>query len=140
MAKGILMKKLQEKNITNVEVDSAGTSEYHLGGKADQRTLESALKHGIDLTKHRARQFIREDFQEFDRIYVMDNENLSNILYLATDDSDIKKVMLILDEIHPGANLPIPDPWFGGEADFEKVFHLLDKVCETIAEKLKNKS
>lgn len=135
MAKAILVKKLYEKNITWVEVDSAGTSDYHSGGKADQRTLESGLKHGIDLSAHRARQFNRRDFDTFDLIYAMDNENYSDILYQASNEEEAKKVKLILNEIDQGANLSVPDPWFGGEQDFEKVFDLLDKACTIIVEK-----
>jgi len=135
MAKAILLKKLQEKNITWVEVDSAGTSDYQSGGKADQRTLESGLKHGIDLSKHRARQFNRRDFDTFNLIYAMDNENYSDILNQASNEEEAKKVKLILNEINPEAGLSVPDPWFGGEKDFEKVFNLLDKACTIIVEK-----
>jgi protein-tyrosine phosphatase len=136
MAKAILVKKLNEKNITWVEVDSAGTSDYHSGGKADQRTMESGKKHGIDLSSHRARQFERRDFDTFDLIYAMDNDNYSDILNQAGSKEDAEKVKLILNEISPGANLSVPDPWFGGEKDFEKVFTMLDKACDIIIERI----
>lgn len=136
MAKAMLIKKLEEKNITWVEVDSAGTSDYHSGGKADSRTLESGLKHGIDLSKHRARQFERSDFDEFDLIYAMDTENYADIIHQAKTEEDTQKVKLILNEINPGSNSSVPDPWFGGEKDFEKVFHLLEKACGIIADKI----
>ena len=136
MAKAILIKKLDEKNITWVEVDSAGTSDYHSGGNADYRTLESGKKHGIDLTTHKARQFSRRDFDTFDLIYAMDNNNYSDILNQASKKEEAEKVKLILNEINPGANLSVPDPWFGGEKDFEKVFVMLDKACDIIVEKL----
>lgn len=136
MAKAILVKKLGEKNITWVEVDSAGTSDYHIGGKADQRTVENGKKHGIDLSSHRGRQFSSLDFDAFDLIYAMDTENYADIVYQAKSKEEIKKVGLILNELNPGANLSVPDPWFGGEKDFEKVFHLLDKACDIIVEKI----
>jgi len=136
MAKAILIKKLNEKNITWVEVDSAGTSDYHIGGKADQRTIENGKKHGIELSTHRGRQFSRKDFDDFDLIYAMDNENYSDIIHQASNEEETKKVNLILNEINPGANQSVPDPWFGGEKDFEKVFHLLDKACAIIVEKI----
>lgn len=136
MAKAILIKKLDEKNITWVEVDSAGTSSYHSGEKADHRTMESGLKHGIDLSSHKARQFNRRNFDTFDLIYVMDSENQSDVLLQAGNDDEAKKVKLILNEINPGTNLSVPDPWFGGEKDFEKVFTMLDKACDIIAEKI----
>jgi protein-tyrosine phosphatase len=136
MAKAILIKKLREKNLTRVEVDSAGTADYHAGNPADHRTRESGMKHGIDLSMHRARQFTRRDFDYFDMIYAMDRENYSDILYQASGDEEAKKVKLILNEINPGADLSVPDPWFGGEKDFEKVFNMLDKACDIIAEKI----
>src|SRR5580693_3400306 len=91
MAKTILVKKLYEKNITWVEVDSAGTSDYHAGGKADHRTMESGLKHGINMTTHKARQFTRRDFDVYDVIYAMDANNYSNILNQASDKEEAKK-------------------------------------------------
>ena len=139
MARGILINKLYDKSITWVEVDSAGTSDYHIGGKADRRTMESGLKHGIDLSSHRGRQFSRADFDAFDIIYAMDEVNYSDILYLARNEEEAKKVKLILNELRPGSNLSVPDPWFGGEQDFERVFDLLDKSCDVIAEKIKLK-
>jgi len=135
MAKGILVKKLREKNINHVEVDSAGTSEYHAGARADERTMASALKHGIDLSAHRARPFERGDFAAFDLIYVMDRENLSDVLYYAASEKEARKVKMILEEIAPGKQLPVPDPWFGGEEDFENVFELLNDACEVIVGK-----
>ncbi len=136
MAKAILIKKLYDKNITWVEVDSAGTSDYHAGSKADHRTMESGLKHGIDLSSHRGRQFSQRDFEMFDLIYAMDNENYSDILHQASNDEEAKKVKLILNELSPVSNMPVPDPWFGGEQDFEKVFTLLDKACDIIVNKI----
>jgi len=136
MAKAILKKKLEERNITWVEVDSAGTSNYHIGGKADYRTMESGRKHGIDLSSHRGRQFTPDDFWVFDQIYAMDIENYSDIVRLASNEEQIKKVHLILNELQPEANLSVPDPWFGGERDFEKVFFMLDQACDVIVDKL----
>lgn len=136
MAKALLKKKLEERNITWVEVDSAGTSNYHIGGKADHRTIENGRKHGIDLSSHRGRQFTPDDFWVFDRIYAMDVENFSDIVRQASNTEQIKKVQLILNELQPGSNLSVPDPWSGGEQDFEKVFYLLDTACNVIADKL----
>ena len=136
MAKAVLIKKLEEKNVNWVEVDSAGTSDYHSGSPADKRTLENGFKHGIDLSGHKARQFNHNDFEKFDSIYVMDHENLSDVLYHARNEDEAMKVKLLLDEISPGANLSVPDPWFGGEKDFERVFNLLYKACDILSDKL----
>ena len=140
LAKAILRKKLEEKDITWVEVDSAGTSDYHIGGKADYRTIESGRRHGVDLLSHRGRQFSRHDFDGFDQIYVMDSENYSDIIALASNEEETKKVKLIMNELHPDVDLSVPDPWFGGERDFENVFMLLDAACNVIVKKLETEN
>ena len=75
LAEGILRHKLSENNIFDIEVDSAGTSNFHIGQSPDKRTQENAFTHKVDLSKLKARQFIQEDFDRFDKIYVMDSSN-----------------------------------------------------------------
>jgi protein-tyrosine phosphatase len=74
LAEGILRKKLEERGMENVTVDSAGTSNYHTGECPDTRSIRNALSHGIDISKLRARQFSVEDFDEFDIIYAKEKE------------------------------------------------------------------
>ena len=90
-------------------------------------------KKNINITDQRGRQFSAKDFENFDIIYVMDNSNKENVLALAQNDSHREKVKLILDEIFPGENVDVPDPYFSGNAGFENVFQMLDKACEEIA-------
>ncbi|HAV54774.1 MAG TPA: protein-tyrosine-phosphatase, partial [Aequorivita sp.] len=80
--------------------------------------------------------FSAKDFDDFDLIYVMDNSNKENVLALAENDTHRQKVKLILDEIFPGENVDVPDPYFGGNAGFENVFKMLDEACEQIAKRL----
>lgn len=136
LAEGILRHKAQKYGV-EIRIDSAGTSNYHIGDQPDKRTIANALKHGVDLTNLRARQFKVKDFDEFDTIFVMDSSNHSNVLALARTESDEKKVELILNRQFPKENRPVPDPYFGGEQGFEDVFNLLDEVCETIIHSLK---
>jgi protein-tyrosine phosphatase len=132
LAEGVLRAKLDKKGLHKVKVDSAGTSSYHIGDAPDNRTIANARQHGIEISHLQARQFIKNDFDNFDRIYVMDTSNLHNVLDLARNEDDKKKVDLILNVIHPEQNMPVPDPYFGGEQGFENVFQLLDKACEGI--------
>jgi protein-tyrosine phosphatase len=136
LAEGILRSKI-EKNGLTVIIDSAGTSNYHIGEPPDKRSIANAKKHKIDISKLKARQFTIADFDRFDYIYVMDESNYSNVLSLARNEADIKKVDLILNKIFPESKASVPDPYFGGEEGFEHVFQLLDKACENIAESLK---
>ena len=135
LAEGILKSKVNSKNII---VDSAGTAAYHIGKLPDSRSIEVARKYGIDITNQRAQAFAKNDFVVFDYIYVMDQSNYKNVLKLAESDSDKSKVKMILNELEAGENLEVPDPYYGGEDGFEHVYQLLDKSCDSIAEKLNN--
>ncbi|TND08944.1 MAG: protein-tyrosine phosphatase [Bacteroidetes bacterium] len=140
LAEGILRQKIGELGITTIEVDSAGTSDYHTGDAPDQRSSENALKNGVDIRMLRARQFTAGDFDRFDRIYVMDASNYRNVINLARDESDHAKVDFILNVAWPGENRAVPDPYYGGEQGFEQVFRLLEKACTSIAENLQDRS
>ncbi len=136
LAEGILKSKLpSEKYI----VESCGTGNYHVGNKPDQRSIDIAQKHNIDITNQRAAQFNINNFQSFDYIYVMDSSNYQNILKLTSSSNDINKVEYILNELYPDSNMEVPDPYYGGDQGFENVYQMLDKACDKIAEKLKNK-
>lgn len=133
LAEGILQSKV---DATKIRVDSAGTAAYHVGELPDNRSIEVARKHGIDLSGQRARKFTRKDFDIFDVIYAMDLSNYNSILDLARNEADQKKVHLILNEVYPKANREVPDPYYGGSEGFEQVFQLLDEACTLIEQKL----
>lgn len=134
LAEGILLHLVNEKKLA-LKIDSAGTSNYHIGEAPDARTTANARKHNIDLSPLRARQFVVEDFDAFDKIFVMDKSNLQNVLNLARNEEDKQKVDLFLNISHPNANMEVPDPYFGGEAGFENVFQLVWKASEKLIEK-----
>ncbi len=133
LAEGILKSKV---DASKVLVESAGTGGWHVGELPDSRSIEIAKKHGIDITDQRGRKFSEYDFERYDVIYVMDNSNYRDVLKLANSDSEKKKVKLILNEIFPGENVDVPDPYYGGSQGFENVFQMLDDACEKIAQKL----
>lgn len=129
LAEGILKHKAPQERIT---VDSAGTSNYHIGEQPDRRSVAIARKYGIDITDQRGRQFSVSDFGEFDLIYAMDRSNYNNILALAPDEDSRSKVHLILDEIYPGEHMDVPDPYYGGDQGFDHVYKMLDQACDKI--------
>ena len=133
LAEGIMQSKV---NATKVFVDSAGTGAYHIGNLPDERAIEVARKNGLDITNQRARQFAVSDFDTFDFIYVMDDSNYQNILNLARTSKDEEKVQLILKASNSTKNLNVPDPYYGGEEGFEKVYKMLDEACTIISKKL----
>ncbi len=132
LAEGILKSKVD----ASVLVDSAGTGDWHVGDEPDKRSIAVGKKYNVDITDQRGRQFNAKDFEDFDLIYVMDNSNKENVLALAENDVQKEKVRLILDEIFPGENVDVPDPYFGGNSGFENVFKMLDEACEKIANRL----
>lgn len=134
LAEGILLHLVKEKKLS-LHIDSAGTSDYHIDEAPDARTTVNAKKHNIDLSPLRARQFSVDDFDAFDKIYVMDKSNLQNVLKLARNENDKQKVDLFLNISHPNGNMEVPDPYFGGEAGFENVFQLVWNASEKLIEK-----
>ncbi len=134
LAEGILKSKTYSFKAT---IDSSGTGASHIGELPDRRSIAIAKQNGIDITSQRARKFSIKDFDEFDIIYVMDNSNYENVIKLSRNDADKSKVKLILNEIFPGENLDVPDPYYGGNFGFKNVYEMLDEACDIIAEKIK---
>jgi protein-tyrosine phosphatase len=126
------MLHLKEKHGLKIEVDSAGTANYHVNEPPDGRTIANAKKNGVDLSQLRARQFRTNDFEDFDHIYVMDRNNLRNVLSLTSNDQHRKKVKLFLDVLQPGTGMEVPDPYYGTETHFEEVFQLVFSACEEL--------
>jgi protein-tyrosine phosphatase len=133
LAEGILKSKIDSNNVF---VDSAGTGHWHIGNKPDQRSIEVAKKHQINITDQRGRQFSKQDFDDFDYIFVMDNANKKDVLSIARNDFDKEKVYLILNEIFPNENMDVPDPYYGGSEGFQNVYRMLDLSCDSIANRL----
>ncbi len=136
LAEGILASKLPKDKFT---VDSAGTGSWHIGRQPDERSIVIAKKHNLDISKQKGRQFTKSDFDAFDYIYVMDNANYQNVINLAENKEQTKKVQLILNELFPNENVDVPDPYYGVPNGFDAVYKMLDEVCDIIAEKLKKK-
>jgi protein-tyrosine phosphatase len=135
LAEGILAHKTQH---LSVEVDSAGTSAYHVGEAPDIRSIKTGRAHGINISNQRGRQFEAGDFERFDLIYAMDSSNLQNILKLARTEADKAKVKLLLNERTPGTNESVPDPYYGGDNGFEDVYRMLDEATDVILKKLED--
>jgi protein-tyrosine phosphatase len=131
LAEGIMLQKIKD-NALDWEVDSAGTSGWHIGELPDSRSIETAKQHGLDITYQRSRQLKASDLNDFDLILAMDSSNYSNILRLATTTAQKEKVKLILNYAYPGQNRAVPDPYYDG--GFEKVYQMLDLACAKLLE------
>ncbi len=131
LAEGILKDKVAKQHLS-WEIDSAGTSQWHIGNPPDHRSVATAKQHGIDITNQRARQFKAADLTNFDLILAMDASNYNDILRF-TKDHQHPKVQLILNYLYPNENRVVPDPYYND--GFEKVYQLLDAACTKIIEK-----
>lgn len=119
-----------------VEVDSAGFERFHRGDPADPRSVAVAKAHGIDLSDHIARMFSQGDFDNFDRIYVMDRTNYNDVMGVARSREDENKVDFVLNLLTPGENRPVPDPWYGKNDGFERVYQMLDEACDQLVREI----
>jgi len=137
MAEGILRHKAEERGFT-IKLDSCGTNGYHDGEGADPRAVKNLSQKGIGISDLRSRKFRVSDFDEFDRLFVMDQSNYDNIIALARNEADRNKVSLFLNEAFPGKNRIVPDPYFGGDEGFETVYHLLTAASDAFLNSLKN--
>lgn len=115
-----------------IELDSAGTGDWHIGEAPDARASATAQGRGITL-EGAARQVQRSDFREFDLIVAMDASNLANLRHAAPDEPARAKILL-LRELDPPADgrLDVPDPYHGGARGFEDVFDLVHAACAAL--------
>jgi len=135
LAEGILKSKV-DRDL--VYVDSAGTGGWHIGELPDARSIDVARANGLDISDQQCRKFVKQDFEDFDWIYVMDKSNLKNVIDLAETQENRSKVIMILNELNPGSNLEVPDPYYGGANGFQHVYSLLNDACELISNRLNN--
>ena len=109
----------------NIVVDSAGVENYHVGDAPDKRSIRHAAKRGYDLSKNRARQIKKEDFEKFDIIWAADHENIDDLKTLCPDVYR-SKISLFL------GNKPLPDPYYGEAKEFEHVLNLVEQRVEIL--------
>jgi protein-tyrosine phosphatase len=117
-------------------VDSAGTDSYHIGSSPDPRSIKVAQDNSIDISHQSARQFQSIDFNKFDHIFVMDRQNYRHVISKAKHLDDIDKVELICEAAGMGMRT-VPDPYYGGDEEFQNVFDILKTACHHSAEKWK---
>ena len=131
LAEGILRKKLNDQHIDGT-IHSAGFEPYHEGQHPDPRSISTARKHDIDISNKLARLFTVNDFDIYDRIFVMDALNYANVMGVARNEEDRKKVDFLLNQLNADSNDEVPDPYYGGADGFDKVYTMMDEACDQI--------
>jgi protein-tyrosine phosphatase len=134
LAEGILKEKIQKAGLA-WEVDSAGTSHYLTGNPPHKLSQKIAKEKGINICTQRCRQFVKQDMERFDKIYVMDEDNYVDVKRIAGDKWSEGKVDLLLNAAYPLENRSVPDPYHGVESDYHSVYEMIDKACDNIIKK-----
>jgi len=134
LAQGVLEHKAQAAGLY-WEVDSAGTGNWHVGEAPHHLSQKVAKLNGVDICNQQARQFRKTDMLTYDRIYVMDKSNYNDVKRMSGELWDEKKVDLFLNELHPGQNRDVPDPWFGEEDGYHTVYDMIARTCDAIIRK-----
>lgn len=128
LAEGVFLHLLRERGLEGrIVVDSAGTGGWHVGHPPDPRSIAVASRYGIELPS-RARKIHTDDWEKFDLIIVMDNENRSDCLDAGAPEDKVRHLRSF-DPILNGANLPVPDPYYGGEDGFDTVYEMVHASC-----------
>jgi len=137
LAEGLFRKVVQDRGLADrIEVDSAGTGSWHVGEPPDRRMQETALRHGVDLSDQAARQFEAEDLDAFDHIFVMDRDNLNDVLYLDRDERSGGKVRLFREFDPEPDDFQVPDPYYGGDGGFENVYSIVERTANVLLDRL----
>jgi protein-tyrosine phosphatase len=135
MAEAVFYKIVESEGFAGeIQVDSAGTANYHIGDKPDKRTIQTCTENGITIN-HIGRQLLLEDFFEFDFIVAMDENNLQHIQKMAQRAPNSKAKVLKMrsfDPLFPGAD--VPDPYYGNMDDFNEVYKMLVRSSKPLLE------
>ena len=134
LAEGILQDKIFKAGLT-WSIESAGTNSYHTGEPPHPLSQKVARMKGLDIGKQRARRFSAEDFEVYDKIYALAGDVIEEMKRIAGKKFQQSKVDLLMNELYPGKNLDVPDPWYGPEPGYHVAFKLIEKVCDNILEK-----
>lgn len=134
LAEGVLQHKARKAGL-NWTVDSAGTNGYHVGEAPHHLSQKVARLNGIDICGQRARRFVKEDFDRYDILYAMADDVLDDMRRIARERFNEDKAVLFMNELYPGEDQSVPDPWYGTEPGFHEVYQLIDTVCDRIIEK-----
>lgn len=129
MAEGVFRNLLAERGLTaEVETDSAGTGDWHLGARPDARACAAAAARGVDISDLRARQITRADFAVFDYILAMDAGNYADLRAMA--GAAARDKVHLFSRFAPGLEGDVADPYFGGEEDFHSALDAIVRGCD----------
>jgi len=138
-AHGVFRALVQRERLDdNISIDSAGTHAYHVGSPPDRRAAATAASRGVDLSDLVARRVETEDFEIFDYLLAMDQENFLSLSEMCPDQH-IEKVHMFMDFAPHMRTREVPDPYYGGAAGFERVYDLVEAASEALLEDIRRR-
>ena len=138
-AHGVFRSMVETEQLLDViEIDSAGTHAYHVGNPPDKRAQQTARSRGIDLSDLEARQAKSDDFARFDYVIAMDQDNYHSLMAICPAGHE-ERVYMFMDFAPQMRTREVPDPYYGGEAGFERVFDLVDAAAKGLLEDIKRR-
>ena len=138
-AEGVFRYLIQQQGHDSwISTDSAGTHAYHIGEQPDRRAQQTALNRGINLSDLRARKALAKDFNDFDYVLAMDDENYLILEQLCPAGFE-DKLSLFLDFTKDYSETQVPDPYYGGDQGFEHVFDLVESASRGLLEDIKKR-
>ena len=130
-AHGILLGRLEEAGLADkVDVDSAGTANWHIGKAPDPRSQQAALVRGVDISDQQARQVCEQDFETYDYILAMDRSNYAELKAIHDKVGGTPPKLFLRAFGRSFDEHEVPDPYYGGEAGFRHVVDLVDDACD----------
>jgi protein-tyrosine phosphatase len=135
-----VFRAVAEEEGVDVEIESAGTGNWHVGGPPDERATAAAAARGIELTGA-ARQVAPADFGSFDLIVAMDSENVAALQAVAPDGEAAEKIRLLREfdpEAAAAGDLDVPDPYYGGPDGFEDVLDIVERATRGLLEEVRS--
>lgn len=138
-AHGVFQKLITDAGLDEyINVDSAGTGEWHIGGSPDARATQTAAQRGYNLSPLRARQVSSADFNQFDYILAMDEQNLADLQAMCPADYN-GDLNLFLHYAYPNTGQTVPDPYYGGDQGFEDVLDLVEQGASALLNDIKTR-
>ena len=134
LAEALLQDKAFKAGL-NWSVESAGTNGLHDGEPPHPLSQKVARMNGVEICNQRSRRLVPEDFDRFDKIYAMAEDVLFDMKRIARKKFNASKVDLLMNELYPGKNLDVPDPWSGPEEEYHEAFKLIDAACDKIIQR-----
>lgn len=134
IAEVVMRAQLEQRGLGDrVAVSSAGTGDWHIGERADRRTVAVLSRHGYDGAGHRARQFVAESIDECDLVVAMDRSNVAALRSLLGPD-DAARVRLLREFDPDATGTDVPDPYYGGDEGFDEVLAMVETACHGLVE------